>query len=57
MTRTDDTVPGAAARDGAGARTGSRLRCTVCGTEIVVVRPPSAGLVCCGAPMGSRSAS
>jgi hypothetical protein len=33
---------------------GQRLRCASCGTEIIIVKAPSAPLSCCGQPMGAR---
>ena len=32
-------------------RAGTRLRCATCGTEIVVVKPATGPLACCGEPM------
>ena len=40
-----NTAPGA----------GTRLRCASCGTEIVVVKPPTGPLACCGEPMSGLS--
>jgi hypothetical protein len=35
------------------APAGTRLRCTRCGTEIVVVKPATEPLACCGRPMSN----
>jgi ribosomal protein S27E len=34
---------------------GERVRCTSCGTEIIVVKAPTAALSCCGRPLVSLS--
>ena len=40
-----------------GPKAGQRLRCATCGTEIVVVKAPTAAIVCCGAELGARDAA
>jgi hypothetical protein len=35
-------------------KTGQRLRCATCGTEIVVVKAPTEPIVCCGATLTQR---
>jgi desulfoferrodoxin-like iron-binding protein len=35
------------------AAAGTRLRCTSCGTEVVVVKPATGPLACCGRPMSN----
>jgi desulfoferrodoxin-like iron-binding protein len=35
------------------APAGTRLRCTSCGTEVVVVKPATGPLTCCGEPMSN----
>lgn len=32
-------------------RTGAKLTCASCGTQVVVVKAPSAGPRCCGVPL------
>jgi hypothetical protein len=34
---------------------GTRLRCSECGTEIIVVKAPTGPLSCCGAEMTTRA--
>jgi hypothetical protein len=34
--------------------TGQRLRCGVCGTEIIVVKAPTGPIACCGKTMEPR---
>lgn len=38
------------------APAGTRLRCATCGTEIVVVKPATGPLACCGRPMANLAA-
>jgi len=33
---------------------GARLRCSQCGTEIIVVKGTDGEVLCCGAPMTAR---
>jgi hypothetical protein len=32
-------------------KAGAKLRCSTCGVEVVVVKPPTGELRCCGAPL------
>jgi hypothetical protein len=36
-------------------KVGTKLRCGSCGTEFVVIKPPSAPPECCGQPMQEPS--
>jgi desulfoferrodoxin-like iron-binding protein len=38
----------------APAAIGTRLTCTECGTEIIVVKAPGGDLSCCGQPMEKK---
>jgi hypothetical protein len=39
------------------SKAGDRLRCENCGTEIIVVKPPSGPVSCCGVEMAARDAT
>jgi ribosomal protein S27E len=40
----------------AATKVGSRLRCPSCGTEVIVVKAPTAPMSCCGQPLAEREA-
>lgn len=40
----------------AAIRPGSRLRCTTCGSEFVIVKPQQPEVSCCGEPLSEFSA-
>ena len=37
-------------------KAGTRLQCGTCGSQIIVVKPGEADLVCCGQPLGPMGA-
>jgi hypothetical protein len=51
-------APGGYASDMSDAATkvGTRLRCPTCGTEVIVVKAPTAPLSCCGQLLVEREA-
>jgi hypothetical protein len=40
----------------AATKVGSRLRCLTCGTEVIVVKAPTAPMSCCGQLLVEREA-